>query len=203
MKIICVGRNYVDHIAELANEKPTDPVLFIKPDTALLEKDKNFYLPKFSEDVHHEIELVFRIGKVGKNIDAKFAYKYIDSFGIGIDFTARDLQSKLKDKGLPWEKAKAFDGSAFVSSLQPFNENHLKNGISFSLTKNGKTVQKGNSELMIWKLDKLIQEISTYFTLKTGDLIFTGTPAGVGKVSENDHLEGYLENEKLFELKIL
>lgn len=203
MKIICVGRNYVDHIAELANEKPTDPVLFIKPDTALLEKDKSFYLPKFSDDIHHEIELVFRIGKVGKNIDAKFAFKYIDSIGLGIDFTARDLQSKLKEKGLPWEKAKAFDGSAFVSNFHPFNENQLKSGISFSLNKNGETVQKGNSELMIWKLDTLIQEISKYFTLKTGDLIFTGTPAGVGKVSENDLLEGYLENDKLFELKIL
>ena len=166
MKIICVGRNYVDHIAELANEKPTDPVLFIKPDTALLEKDKSFYLPKFSDDIHHEIELVFRIGKVGKNIDAKFAFKYIDSIGLGIDFTARDLQSKLKEKGLPWEKAKAFDGSAFVSNFQPFNENQLKSGISFSLNKNGETVQKGNSELMIWKLDTLIQEISKYFTLK-------------------------------------
>lgn len=203
MKIICVGRNYVDHIAELANEKPTDPVLFIKPDTALLEKDKSFYLPKFSQDVHHEIELVFRVGKVGKNIDAKFAYKYIDSFGIGLDFTARDLQTKLKEKGLPWEKAKAFDGSAFVSSFKAFDESLLKDGISFSLVKNGEIVQTGNSHLMIWKLDILIQEISKYFTLKTGDLIFTGTPAGVGKVSENDLLEGYIENEKLFELNIL
>ncbi len=203
MKIICVGRNYVDHIAELANEKPTDPVLFIKPDTALLDKDKSFYLPKFSNDIHHEIELVFRIGKVGKNIDAKFAYKYIDSFGIGIDFTARDLQSKLKEKGLPWEKAKAFDGSAYISNLIPFSENIMNKAIHFSLKKNDILVQNGSSDLMIWKLDVLIQEISKYFTLKTGDLIFTGTPAGVSAIKENDFLEGYLENNKMFELKIL
>lgn len=203
MKIICVGRNYVDHIAELANEKPTDPVLFIKPDSALLEKDKSFYLPKFSNDIHHEIELVFRVGKVGKNISSKFAYKYIDSYGIGIDFTARDVQSKLKEKGLPWEKAKAFDGSAFVSTLKPFTPELMEQPIYFSLNKNGETVQSGSSELMIWKLDALIEEISKYFTLKTGDLIFTGTPAGVSAVKENDLLEGYLGNEKLFELSIL
>jgi len=203
MKIICVGRNYVDHIAELANEKPTEPVLFIKPDSALLEKDKNFYLPKFSNDIHHEIELVFRIGKVGKNIDSKFASKYIDSYGIGIDFTARDVQSKLKEKGLPWEKAKAFDGSAFVSNLKSFSPEILNNPINFSLQKNNQLVQEGSSDLMIWKIESLIEEISKYFTLKTGDLIFTGTPAGVGAVKENDQLEGYLEGEKLFELKIL
>ncbi|MEY2793173.1 MAG: 5-carboxymethyl-2-hydroxymuconate Delta-isomerase [Bacteroidota bacterium] len=203
MKIICVGRNYVDHIAELANEKPTDPVLFLKPDTAILDKEKNFYLPKFSNDVHHEIELVFKIGKVGKNIDAKFAYKYIDSYGIGIDFTARDVQSKLKEKGLPWEKAKAFDSSAYISSFKPFSDEILQNPIHFKLIKNKQLVQSGNSDLMIWKLDVLIQEISKYFTLKTGDLIFTGTPAGVGAVQANDVLEGYLEEEKLFELNIL
>lgn len=203
MKIICVGRNYVDHIAELANEKPTDPVLFIKPDTALLEKERSFYLPKFSNDIHHEIELVFRVGKVGKNIAAQFAHKYIDSYGIGIDFTARDVQSKLKEKGLPWEKAKAFDGSAYVSNLKPFTLDVLNQPIQFSLNKNGATVQKGSSDLMIWKLDSLIEEISKYFTIKTGDLIFTGTPAGVGAVKENDLLEGYLEDEKLFELTIL
>jgi 2-keto-4-pentenoate hydratase/2-oxohepta-3-ene-1,7-dioic acid hydratase in catechol pathway len=203
MKIICVGRNYVDHIAELANEKPTDPVLFIKPDTALLEKERSFYLPKFSNDIHHEIELVFRVGKVGKNIAAQFAYKYIDSYGIGIDFTARDVQSKLKEKGLPWEKAKAFDGSAFVSNLKPFSPEVFDQPIQFSLNKNGSPVQNGSSDLMIWKLDTLIEEISKYFTLKTGDLIFTGTPAGVGAVKENDLLEGYLAGEKLFELTIL
>lgn len=203
MKIICVGRNYVDHIAELANEKPTDPVIFIKPDTALLEKDKNFYLPKFSNDVHHEIELVFRIGKVGKNIDSKFALKYIDSYGIGIDFTARDLQAKLKEKGLPWEKAKAFDGSALVSNLLPFSEDILQQPVLFSLKKNNQLVQSGSSDLMIWKIETLIQEISKFFTLKTGDLIFTGTPAGVSAVKENDFLEGFLGEDKLFELNIL
>ncbi|RVU26725.1 FAA hydrolase family protein [Sandaracinomonas limnophila] len=203
MKIICVGRNYVDHIHELANEKPTEPVLFLKPDSAILEKGKSFYLPKFSNDIHHEIELVFRIGKVGKNIEAKFAHKYIDSYGIGIDFTARDVQSKLKEKGLPWEKAKAFDGSALVSDLKAFSEDLLASDIHFSLIKNGETVQNGHSGLMIWKLPALIEEISKYFTLKTGDLIFTGTPAGVSAVKANDKLEGYLGEEKLFDLNIL
>jgi acylpyruvate hydrolase len=202
MKIICVGRNYVDHIKELSNDKPTDPVIFIKPDTALLE-DSNFYYPSFSKDVHYELELVFKIGKVGKNIEAKFAHKYIDSYGLGIDFTARDLQAKLKEKGLPWEKSKAFNGSAFVSKMLPFTPSLIENTVDFNLNLNDHIVQSGNSSLMIWNVFELIEDISKYFTLKTGDYIFTGTPAGVGPVQKGDVLAGYLANEKLFDLKIL
>lgn len=202
MKIICIGRNYVDHITELSNERPTEPVVFLKPDTALLDANSHFYYPKFSSDVHYELELVFRIGKVGKNIESKFAHKYIDSYGLGIDFTARDVQSKLKEKGLPWEKAKAFNGSAFVSDMQPFNSSVLDSPIQFSLHKNGVLVQDGNSGLMIWNVAELIEDVSKYFTLKTGDYIFTGTPAGVGPVALGDVLMGSIEGRKLFELTI-
>lgn len=201
MKIICVGRNYVDHIKELSNDKPTDPVIFIKPDTALLE-DSKFYYPSFSNDVHYELELVFRICKIGKNIEAKFAHKYIDSYGLGIDFTARDLQSKLKEKGLPWEKSKAFNGSAFISQMLLFDSSIMENDINFHLNLNGILVQSGKSSLMIWNVFELIEDISKYFTLKTGDYIFTGTPAGVGPVQRGDLLAGFLENEKLFDLTI-
>ncbi len=202
MKIICVGRNYVDHIKELFNDRPTDPVIFIKPDTALLDSSQAFYYPSFSKDVHYELELVYRIGKVGKNIEAKFAHKYIDAIGLGIDFTARDVQSRLKEKGLPWEKAKAFNGSAFVSNLRPITEADFISPIDFELQKNGESVQKGNSELMIWNIEALIADISQYFTLKTGDYIFTGTPAGVGPVAMGDVLSGFLQGEKLFDLAI-
>jgi len=202
MKIICVGRNYVDHIKELSNEKPTDPVIFIKPDTALLE-DSKFYYPSFSNDIHYELELVFKIGKVGKNIDAKFAHKYIESYGLGIDFTARDLQSKLKEKGLPWEKSKAFNGSAYIGKLLPFQPSIFENDINFQLNHNDLVVQSGKSSLMIWNVFELIEDISKYFTLKTGDFIFTGTPSGVGPVKKGDLLAGYLENEKLFDLIIV
>jgi acylpyruvate hydrolase len=202
MKIICVGRNYVDHIKELANEKPTDPVIFIKPDTALLDSTQAFYYPSFSNDVHYELELVFRIGKVGKNIESKFSHKYIDAIGLGIDFTARDVQSKLKEKGLPWEKAKAFNGSAFVSALRDIKADDFTQSIDFELFKNDVSVQKGNSDLMIWNIADLIADISKYFTLKTGDYIFTGTPAGVGPVVIGDQLTGYLQGSKLFELTI-
>ena len=202
MKIICVGRNYVDHIKELSNDRPTDPVIFIKPDTALLDSSSAFYLPSFSNDVHYELELVFRIGKVGKNIEAKFAHKYIDSIGLGIDFTARDLQSKLKEKGLPWEKAKAFNGSAFVSDLRPIQDSDFTSPIHFQLQKNGVAVQNGSSDLMIWNIAELIEDISQYFTLKTGDYIFTGTPAGVGPVQIGDTLTGILQGNKLFDLAI-
>jgi acylpyruvate hydrolase len=202
MKIICVGRNYVDHIKELSNDRPTDPVIFIKPDTALLDSSQAFYYPSFSKDVHYELELVYRIGKVGKNIEAKFAHKYIDAIGLGIDFTARDVQSRLKEKGLPWEKAKAFNGSAFVSSMLPITEADFVSPIDFELQKNGESVQHGNSELMIWNIEALIADISQYFTLKTGDYIFTGTPAGVGSVVMGDVLSGFLQGEKLFDLAI-
>jgi 2-keto-4-pentenoate hydratase/2-oxohepta-3-ene-1,7-dioic acid hydratase in catechol pathway len=202
MKIICVGRNYVDHIKELSNDRPTDPVIFIKPDTALLDSSQAFYYPSFSKDVHYELELVYRIGKVGKNIESKFAHKYIDAIGLGIDFTARDVQSRLKEKGLPWEKAKAFNGSAFVSSMRPITEADFVSPIDFELQKNGESVQQGNSDLMIWNIEALIADISQYFTLKTGDYIFTGTPAGVGPVAMGDVLSGFLNGEKLFDLAI-
>jgi 2-keto-4-pentenoate hydratase/2-oxohepta-3-ene-1,7-dioic acid hydratase in catechol pathway len=202
MKIICVGRNYVDHIKELSNDKPTDPVIFIKPDTALLDSSQAFYYPSFSNDVHYELELVFRIGKVGKNIEAKFAHKYIDAIGLGIDFTARDIQSKLKEKGLPWEKAKAFNCSAFVSTMRSIEDADFSQPIDFQLLKNGISVQLGNSDLMIWNISELIADISQYFTLKTGDYIFTGTPAGVGPVQIGDTLSGILQGNKLFDLAI-
>ncbi len=202
MKIICVGRNYVDHIKELSNDRPTDPVIFIKPDTSLLDASQAFYYPSFSIDVHYELELVFRIGKVGKNIESKFAHKYIDAIGLGIDFTARDVQSRLKEKGLPWEKAKAFNGSAFVSTMRPIQESDLNSKIKFELQKNGVSVQQGDSDLMIWNIAELIEDISQYFALKTGDYIFTGTPAGVGPVAIGDVLSGYLQGNKLFDLAI-
>jgi 2-keto-4-pentenoate hydratase/2-oxohepta-3-ene-1,7-dioic acid hydratase in catechol pathway len=202
MKIICVGRNYVDHIKELSNDKPTDPVIFIKPDTALIDNSQSFYYPSFSSDVHYELELVYRVGKVGKNIEAKFALKYIDAIGLGIDFTARDVQSKLKEKGLPWEKAKAFNGSAFVSKMRPITDSDFSDPIEFELFKNQQSVQKGSSDLMIWNISELIADISQYFTLKTGDYIFTGTPAGVGPVQIGDTLQGFLQGENIFELAI-
>lgn len=200
MKIICVGRNYVEHIAELNNERPDEPVLFIKPDTALLSKEFPFVIPDFSQDIHYEAEVVVKITKVGKYIDAKFAHKYYDQVSLGIDFTARDLQAKLKEKGLPWEKAKAFDNSAFVGDFLPKTDFESLGDLAFSFQQNGKTVQEATTAQMIWNIDALIAEISTYFTLKTGDLIFTGTPVGVGKVNPGDLLEGFLENKKVFDL---
>lgn len=200
MKIICVGRNYTEHAKELKNEIPTEPVLFIKPDTSVL-KGSDFYIPEFSNDIHYELELVIKISKGGKYIQEENAAKHYEQIGLGIDFTARDLQSKLKEKGLPWEKAKGFDGSAVVSdffSVENFNAEE----IHFELKKNNQTVQEGNSKDMIFHINKLIANISQYFTLRVGDLIFTGTPAGVGKVEENDILDAYLENEKLFSVKV-
>ena len=202
MKIICIGRNYTEHIAELQNERPTEPVVFLKPDSAVLLKQHPFVIPEFSDDIHHEIEIIVRINKVGKYIDAKFAHKYYDEISVGIDFTARDLQQKLKDKGLPWEKAKAFDGSAIIGDfLSIKNFNSLEN-LTFELTNNGKTVQKGNTANMLWKIDELIAYASQFFTLKIGDIIFTGTPAGVAKVLPNDILEGFLEENKLFRIQV-
>jgi len=202
MKLICIGRNYTDHIKELENEKPTDPVVFLKPDTAILLKKQPFFIPDFSDDVHHEVEVLVKIKKVGKYIDKKFAHKYYDDIGLGIDFTARDLQAQLKAKGLPWEKAKAFDGAAVIGKWLPKTKFQDVNNINFSLKKNDEVVQIGNTELMLWKIDELIEYVSKYFTLKIGDIIFTGTPAGVGKVFANDILKGYIENEELFSIKI-
>ena len=202
MKLICIGRNYTDHIKELENEKPTDPVVFLKPDTAILLKKQPFFIPDFSDDVHYEVEVLVKINKVGKHIDKKFAHKYYDEIGLGIDFTARDLQAQLKGKGLPWEKAKAFDGAAVIGKWLPKTDFQNIDKINFSLKKNDTLVQKGNTELMLWKIDELIEYVSKYFTLKIGDIIFTGTPAGVGKVFANDQLIGYLEDQEMFSIKI-
>ncbi|NRT12892.1 fumarylacetoacetate hydrolase family protein [Flavobacterium sp. 14A] len=202
MKIICIGRNYTEHIAELKNERPTEPVVFMKPDSAILLKQHPFVIPEFSNDIHHEIEIVVKINKVGKYIEPKFAHKYYEELTVGIDFTARDLQSKLKEKGLPWEKAKAFDGSAVVGDFLDKSQFSSLENLTFELTNNNKTVQKGNSSLMLWQIDELIAYVSQYFTLKIGDLIFTGTPAGVAAVKEDDVLEGFLEGQKLFRIQV-
>jgi 2-keto-4-pentenoate hydratase/2-oxohepta-3-ene-1,7-dioic acid hydratase in catechol pathway len=202
MKLICIGRNYSEHIKELENEKPTDPVIFLKPDTAILVKKQPFFIPDFSNDVHHEVEILVKINKVGKYIDKKFAHKYYDKIGLGIDFTARDLQSKLKEKGLPWEKAKAFDGAAVIGDWINVSVIKNVNDINFYLQKNDDIVQKGNTSHMLWKIDEIIEYVSKYFTLKIGDIIFTGTPAGVGKVIANDKLKGFLENTQMFSITV-
>ena len=201
MKIICIGRNYTEHIEELANEKPKEPVIFLKPDSAIVLKNNPFIIPPFSDDVHYEVEVLIKITRVGRHIDQKFAHKYYREVGLGIDFTARDLQSKLKEKGLPWEKAKAFDGSALISKFLPKEEFDL-NELSFQLFKNGDLVQDGNTANMLWKIDEIIAYVSQFFTLKIGDVIFTGTPAGVGKVAPNDVLIGNLGDKEIFKIKI-
>ena len=202
MKIICIGRNYTDHIEELENERPEDPVVFLKPDTSLVLKNQPFFIPPFSDDVHYEVEILVRINRIGKHIQQKFAHKYYDEIGLGIDFTARDLQAKLKAKGLPWEKAKAFDGAAVVGDWVNKSELPHIDELQFEMTKNGTVVQQSSSTLMLWKVDELIAYVSQFFTLKIGDIIFTGTPAGVGPVAENDVLEGSLEGRQLFSIKV-
>ncbi|SHJ54587.1 fumarylacetoacetate hydrolase family protein [Aquimarina spongiae] len=202
MKIICIGRNYTDHIEELENEKPTDPVVFLKPDTSILLKKQPFFIPDFSNDIHYEVEILIKIKKLGKYIDRKFAHKYYDEIGLGIDFTARDLQSQLKSKGLPWEKAKAFDGAAVIGNWVSKDNFADVNDINFRLEKNKEIVQQGNTQLMLWKIDELVEYVSQFFTLKIGDIIFTGTPAGVGRVDANDYLDGYIEDEKMFSIKV-
>ena len=202
MKIICIGRNYTNHIEELKNESPTEPVVFMKPDSAVLLKQYPFVIPEFSEDIHHELEIIVKINKVGKYIEPKFAHKYYDEISVGIDFTARDLQTKLKEKGLPWEKAKAFDGSAVIGDFVQKTLFSSMENLNFEMTSNGQTVQKGNTSSMLWKIDELISFVSQYFTLKIGDIIFTGTPAGVAAVKPNDVLEGFLEDKKLFRIQV-
>jgi 2-keto-4-pentenoate hydratase/2-oxohepta-3-ene-1,7-dioic acid hydratase in catechol pathway len=202
MKIICIGRNYTNHIEELKNERPTEPVVFMKPDSAVLLKQHPFVIPEFSEDVHHEIEIIVKISKVGKYIEPKFAHKYYDEISVGIDFTARDLQDKLKAKGLPWEKAKAFDGSAVIGEFLPKNKFNSLENLTFELTNNNETVQKSNSSFMLWKIDELISYVSQFFTLKIGDIIFTGTPEGVAAVKPDDVLEGFLEGQQLFRIQV-
>ncbi len=202
MKLICIGRNYTDHIKELENQKPISPVVFLKPDTSILLKKQSFFIPDFSDDVHHEVEILVKINKVGKYISKKFAHKYYEELSLGIDFTARDLQNDLKSKGLPWEKAKAFDGAAVIGKWLPKSNFENINDINFSLLKNEALVQVGNTNLMLWKIDELIEYVSKYFTLKIGDIIFTGTPAGVGKVVANDKLKGFIENEEMFSITV-
>ena len=202
MKIICIGRNYAKHIEELQNERPDEPVVFLKPDSAILLKQHPFVIPEFSEDIHHEVELLVKINKVGKYIEPKFAHNYYDEIGLGIDFTARDLQAKLKEKGLPWEKAKAFDGSAVIGDFLSKNSFNSLESINFELVSNGKVIQKGNSSHMLWKIDELISHVSQYFTLKIGDIIFTGTPEGVAAVKPNDILEGFIEDKRLFKIQV-
>jgi 2-keto-4-pentenoate hydratase/2-oxohepta-3-ene-1,7-dioic acid hydratase in catechol pathway len=201
MKIICIGRNYIDHVDELENKKPSSPVIFLKPETAVILKNKPFFIPDYSTEIHYEVEILVKIKKLGKSIETKFSHKYYDQVGLGIDFTARDLQSELKKNGLPWEKSKAFDGSALIGKWVNKNEFNDLNNIKFSLNKNGKSVQSGNTFDMLWNINELISEVSKFFTLKIGDVIFTGTPSGVGKVSENDLLEGFINEKKFFSIK--
>lgn len=203
MRIFCIGRNYVEHIKELNNERPDEPVIFTKPDTALIRNNNPFYYPGFSTDIHHEVELVLHISKEGKNLEEKFAAKYFDSIGIGIDFTARDWQQKAKAKGLPWDIAKGFNGSAPISdTFIPVSDFKNLTDINFKLELNGQLKQQGNTSLMLFPFDYIIAYLSKFFTLKTGDLIFTGTPSGVGPVVTGDKLSAYIENDKMLEFEV-
>lgn len=202
MKIICIGRNYVAHARELNNEVPEKPVFFMKPDSALVTANRPFFYPDFSEDVHHELEVVIRINRLGRSIEEQHTRRYFDEIGLGVDFTARDLQGEMKKKGLPWEIAKGFDYSAPISDLRPVSKYEDIHNLSFQLKLNGKVVQDGNTSLMIFSFEKIISYVSRFMTLKTGDLIFTGTPAGVGPVAINDRLEAYLEGEKLMDFPV-
>ena len=202
MKIICIGRNYVEHIEELKNERPEEPVFFMKPDTSILRKNRPFYIPSFSNDLQHEVELIIKIDKVGKNISKKFAHRYYSSIGIGIDFTARDVQNELISKGLPWEKCKAFDNSAAFGEEFISLDQLDKNNIEFYLNINGERRQTGNSSKMIFSFDDIISHVSKYITLKTGDLIYTGTPSGVSPVKINDRLQAYIGDKKLMDFLI-
>ena len=203
MRIFAIGRNYVEHIEELNNQRPDEPIIFTKPDTALLLKNEPFYFPDFSKDIHHEVELVVKISKKGKNIQEKFAHKYYESIGLGIDFTARDLQSKLKEKGLPWDIAKGFDRSAPLSSkfIYVRDIENMKS-INFSLQVNGVERQRGNSSLMLFSFDYIISYLSRFFTLRKGDLIYTGTPKGVGPIQIGDRITAFFEDEKLLDFEI-
>ncbi len=203
MKIICIGRNYVAHARELNSEVPDEPVFFMKPDSSLLRNNDPFFIPDWTKEVHHEIELVLRISRVGKNIEKQFANRYYDQIGLGVDFTARDLQYELIKKGLPWEKCKAFDRAAVIShNFIPVSDFSDPANIRFSLNVNGQTIQTGNSGLMIFPFDDIIAHVSRYITLKIGDLIYTGTPAGVGPVKIGDRLEGFIEDEKMLDFMI-
>ena len=203
MKLICIGRNYAKHIEELDNERPEHPVVFLKPDSSVLLSKHPFVIPPFSNDVHHEVEVLVKIKKIGKHIDEKFAATYYDEIGLGIDFTARDLQAQLKGKGLPWEKAKGFDGAAVIGTKWlPVSDFESVDNISFRLESNGEVVQQGSTKEMLWKIDALISYVSQYFTLKIGDIIFTGTPAGVARVEENDKLKGFIGDTEMFSINV-
>lgn len=202
MKIICIGRNYINHAKELKNAVPTEPVFFMKPETALLRNNDSFYLPDFSNEIHHEVELVIKINKVGKHIEKEFANRYYEEIGLGIDFTARDLQSELKKKGLPWEKAKAFDYSAPISATFIKKEDLILNNIDFTLSINDKVIQQGNSSDMIFDFDDIISYVSKFVTLKIGDLIYTGTPAGVGKVKIGDRLQASINQNLILDFYV-
>ncbi|WP_296703685.1 fumarylacetoacetate hydrolase family protein [Algoriphagus sp.] len=202
MKIICIGRNYVAHIEELKNEKPTNPVVFLKPETAVLKKGAPFYYPDFSKNIHHEAELVLKINKEGKYVEKKFAHRYFDEIGFGIDFTARDLQDQCKAKGLPWEISKAFNGSAPIGNFLPVSEFQDLNNIDFHLEINGEIRQQGNTSLLLFDFGTIIEYVSKFFMLKKGDLIYTGTPAGVGPVHIGDRLEGFIGTKKLLDFEV-
>ena len=202
MKIICIGRNYKNHVNELNNIVPTEPVIFLKPDTSIILKKQPFFIPDFSNDIHHEVEVIVKINRVGKYISKEFAHKYYDKIGLGIDFTARDIQQNQKKFGLPWEKAKAFDGSALIGKWVNKTSFDDINDINFSLMKNNELVQQGNTSQMLWDIDSIIAYVSSFFTLKIGDIIFTGTPAGVGAVKENDKLKGFINGDEFFDIKI-
>jgi 2-keto-4-pentenoate hydratase/2-oxohepta-3-ene-1,7-dioic acid hydratase in catechol pathway len=202
LKIICIGRNYADHAKELGNQIPSEPVIFMKPDSAILPKGSAFFIPEFSRDVHFEAELVVRIDRLGKNIEERFAHRYFSQIAMGIDFTARDLQQKLKEKGLPWEKAKSFDGAAYLGDFFDKREFPNLEAINFSLKRNGEIVQKGNSANMLFSIHRIIEEVSKYFTIKIGDLIYTGTPAGVAAVNVDDELELFLEDRTAGRLRV-
>ena len=202
MKIICVGQNYLEHIKELSNVKSKEPLVFLKPDTALISKGRSFFIPNFSKEIHYELEVVIKIKKPGRYIERKYSSQYYDEITLGIDFTARDLQKKLREKGHPWEKSKSFDGSTLVGNFLNKNDLPPISNLNFHLLKNENTVQSENTKNMIWPIDELIEHISKFFTLKIGDLIFTGTPSGVGEVSFEDNLKGFLEGKELFEINV-
>tara|TARA_X000001036_G_scaffold284779_1_gene264557 strand:- start:2854 stop:3465 length:612 start_codon:yes stop_codon:yes gene_type:complete len=202
MKIICIGQNYLEHIKELSNVKSKEPLVFLKPDTSLIPKDRSFFIPNFSNEIHYELEVVIKVKKPGRYIERKYSSQYYDEITLGIDFTARDLQKKLREKGHPWEKSKSFDGSTLVGNFLNKNDLPPISNLNFHLLKNENTVQSENTKNMIWPIDELIEHISKFFTLKIGDLIFTGTPSGVGEVSFEDNLKGFLEGKELFEINV-
>ena len=202
MKIICIGKNYLKHIQELNSRKEDDPVIFLKPETSIIQKKQPFFIPEFSNEIHYEVEIILKFNRLGKHIEPKFSAKYYDKISLGIDFTARDLQRSLKDRGLPWDVSKGFDSSALIGEWIDVNEFKDINNINFRLVKNGEIVQKSSSANMIWKIDTLISSVSKFFTIKIGDILFTGTPDGVGEVNKDDVFEGFIENKKVFSIKI-